>query len=304
MPDQTPTTWRTSARRGTLSVVLWAFGLATTLLLVGLWGRAVTHDQPTIQASARSAVSADVASDRIYGWIEDAVVSSGDIDPRAAEQAIAGLENRPEVEEAIGALVDQFVNALFVDEGEETNVELTDTLAPIVPLVVSALAEHDQAIDEATVAAVIEQAEAIDLDSGDAAMIASAADDARSLLSVIVVLAALALVSTGSSAVWLSTDRAAMVRLLATRVVLSALSFAVLFRVGAWVLDPDRGGSPIASGSSILLGSNAHVFLLVAAAGGVVASGIGWYVWRVKRTRPGPSDVSEVDSDTRELVNV
>lgn len=231
-------------------------------------------------------------------------MSSGDIDPTAAGQAIAGLENRPEVEEAIGALVDQFVDALFVDEGEEARVELTDTLAPIVPLVVSALAEHDQAIDEATVTAAIEQAEAIDLDSGDAAMIASVANDARSLLSVIVVLAALALVSAGSSAVWLSTDRAAMVRLLATRVVLSALSFAVLFRVGAWVLDPDRGGSPIASGSSILLGSNAHVFLLVAAAGGVVASGIGWYVWRAKRTRPEPNDVSEVDSDTRELVNV
>ena len=113
IPDQNPTTWRTSARRGTLSVVLWAFGLATTLLLVGLWGRAVTHDQPTIQASARSAVSAEWATDRIYGWIEDAVVSSGDIDPTAAGQAMADLEDRPEVEAAIGALVDQFVTALF-----------------------------------------------------------------------------------------------------------------------------------------------------------------------------------------------
>lgn len=303
IPDQNPTTWRISARRGTLSVVLWAFGLATTLLLVGLWGRAVTHDQPTIQASARSAVSAELATDRIYGWIEDAVVSSGDVDPTAAGQAMADFEDRPEVEAAIGALVDQFVTALFVEEGEAADVELTDTLAPIVPLIVSALAEHDQAIDEAVVAAALAQAEQIDLASGEAATIATVADDARSLLSVIVVLASLVLLSTGSSAVWLSADRPSMVRLLATRVVLSALSFLVLFRVGAWVLDPERGGGPIASGGSILLGSNAHVFLLVAAAGGVVASGIAWYVWHAKRMSRIRNDASDVDDDIRELVS-
>ena len=245
-----------------------------------------------------------MATDRIYGWIEDAVVSSGDIDPTAAGQAMADLEDRPEVEVAIGGLVDQFVNALFVDEGEETNVELTDTLAPIVPLIASALAEHDQAIDEAAVAAALAHAEGIDLASSEAATIASVAADARSLLSVIVVLASLVLLSTGSLAVWLSSDRPSMVRLLATRVVLSALSFVVLFRVGAWVLDPERGGSPVASGGSILLGSNAHVFLLAAAAGGVVAGGIAWYVWNIKRTSRKPNDASDVDVDTRELLSV
>lgn len=303
MPNEIPTTWRTSARRGTLSVVLWTFGLATTLLLAGLWGRAVTHDQPTIQASARAAVTAEVASDRIYAWIEDAVIASGEIDPVAAGQAIAELEDHPEIKVVLGAVVDEFVDALFVEEGEEAAIELIDTMRPILPLVASALEEHDETIDEAAVTAALEQAEEFDLDSGDAAMIASVADDARSLLSVIVVLAALVVLFTGSSAVILSTDRPAMVRTLATRIVLSALSFAVLFRAGAWVLDPERGGSPIAAGGSILLGSNAHVFLLVSAFGAAVAIGIAWYVRRSGQPQFGSMNAHDMD-DTRELANV
>jgi hypothetical protein len=59
-------------------MVLWAFGMATTLLLVGLWGRAETHDQVTVQETARSAVNAEIASDRIYSWIEDGVASRSD----------------------------------------------------------------------------------------------------------------------------------------------------------------------------------------------------------------------------------
>jgi hypothetical protein len=123
-------------------MVLWAFGLATTLLLVGLWGRAVTHDQVTVQETARSVVNAEIASDRIYSWIEDGVASSTDIDPLTTQRVISGLRGHPEVEGAVGALVDQFVGALFSEGRGDPRVELTDTLAPVIPLVVSQLMKH------------------------------------------------------------------------------------------------------------------------------------------------------------------
>jgi hypothetical protein len=285
-------------------MVLWAFGLATTLLLVGLWGRAVTHDQVTVQESARSVVNAEIASDRIYSWIEDGVASSTDIDPMTAQKVISGLRGHPEVEGAVGALVDQFVGALFSEDGGDLQVELTDTLAPVIPLVVSGFAAYDVPVDEALVSAALAEAKAIDLGTGDVADVARVVDSARALLSLIVVLSAVILAVTGSTAVWLSEDRLAMVRTLAIRVVLSALSFAVLFRVGSWALDPNAGGSPIAKGGSILLGSNSDVFLLAAFAGAAIGTGVGWFLWRRKRLVAGSSGTFDADDSTKELVSI
>jgi hypothetical protein len=302
MPERDPRPWRTSARRGSLSTVLWAFGLATTLLLVGLWGRAVTHDQATVQESARSVIDAEIASDRIYSWIEDGVTSATDIDPMTTQQVISGLRRHPEVEGAVGVLVDQFIGALFSGEGGTTTVELTETLAPVVPLVVSGFATYGVPVDEELVAAALVEAESLDLETGDVAAVVRVVDNARALLSLIVVTSASILVLAGSAAVWLSDDKLVMVRTLATRIVLSSLSFAVLFRVGSWALDPDGGGSPIARGGSTLLGSNSDVFLLAAFAGAAVASGVGAFVWRRRRLARRSLPVPEVDSDTRELV--
>ena len=304
MPTQNQTRWRTAARRGSISVVLWTFGLATTLLLVGLWGRAITHDRPTMQASVRSVVDAEIAGNRISSWIEDGIISSTDIGPETAEQVVSDLRKHPEVEAALGSLVDEFVGALFTAEGEEATLELRDALAPVVPLVASGLADHDIPVDESVLAAALAEADAIDLDTGDAAAVARVVDNARSVLTLIVVLSALTLVMTGLAAIWLSDERLAMVRTLATRIVLSSLSFAVLFRIGSWVLDPERGGSPIGGGGSMLLRSNADVFVVIALGAAVVSGGFGWLVRRRRHRTDQHTGGLESDADTRELVGI
>lgn len=283
--------------------MLWAFGLATTLLLVGLWGRAVVHDQPTIEATAHSIVDAELASDRIYRWVEDGLEASSDVDPETAQLVMTEIADHPEVEAVVGSLVDQFVGALFVAEGDAVDIDLAGTLTPVVPLFASTLRGHGETIDDEALAAALEEAEKLDLSTGDLATAVRVVDDARSLLSVIVVLSAITLVLTGGSAVALSSDRLVMVRTLATRLVLSAISFAVLFRVGSWVLDPEGGGSPVATGGSVLLGSNAHVFVLPGAAGALVAAGVAMYVWRSRRQRSS-GITAEARDDTRELVRI
>jgi hypothetical protein len=285
-------------------MVLWAFGLATTLLLVGLWGRAVTHDAPTVQAAARSAVDAEIAGDRIYSWIEDSVASSTDVDPATADEVISALREHPEVGAAVADVVDEFIGALFTVEGEVASVELTEPLAPIVPLVASEFAAREVSIDEAALTMALQDAEAAGLGTGDIATAVRIVDDARSLLSLLVVLAASTLVLTGASAVWLSEDHLAMVRSLATRIVFSALSFAVLFRVGSWALDPERGGSPIARSGSVILGSNTDVFLLVGIVFAGVAVGIGWALARRRRDDGADMHGHDTEADTRELVSI
>ncbi len=297
--------WRTSARRGTLSVVLWAFGLATTLLLLGLWGRAITHDQPTVQASVRAVVDAGVATDRIYAWIAEGVTTSSHVDDATAEQLVIDLREHPEIEAAVGSVIDQFVAALFTPEGEVATVELAGSLEPVLPLVLAGLAARDVSVDESALTAALENAETIDLGTGDAATIIDVVEDARSLLSLIVVLSGATLLLAGSLAIWLSEDGPEMVRRLATRILISALSFAVLFRVGSWALDPKRGGSPIAGGGSILLGSNGTVFIFVAVVAASVVGGVVWLVQRrTDRSRNEHTRIAESDADTRELVGI
>ncbi|MEE8457527.1 MAG: hypothetical protein V3S28_05715 [Acidimicrobiia bacterium] len=297
--------WRTSARRGTLSVVLWAFGLATTLLLLGLWGRAITHDQPTVQASVRAVVDAGVATDRIYAWIAEGVTTSSHVDDATAEQVVIDLREHPEIEAAVGSVIDQFVAALFTPEGEVATVELAGSLEPVLPLVLAGLAARDVSVDESALTAALENAETIDLGTGDAATIIDVVEDARSLLSLIVVLSGATLLLAGSLAIWLSEDGPEMVRRLATRILISALSFAVLFRVGSWALDPKRGGSPIAGGGSILLGSNGTVFIFVAVVAASVVGGVVWLVQRrTDRSRNEHTRIAESDADTRELVGI
>jgi hypothetical protein len=253
----------------------------------------------------RAVIDAEAATDRISTWIAEGVASSSHIDAVTAEKLVIDLREHPEIEAAVGSVIDQFVTALFTPEGEVATVELADSLDPLVPLVVVGLAAHDVTVDEPMLAAALENTETIDLETGDAATIVGVVEDARSLLSLIVAFAGATLLLTGSSAVWLSEDSPAMVRKLATRILMSALSFAVLFRVGSWALDPKRGGSPVAGGGSILLGSNGIVFILVAAVAGSIAGGAVWLVRRrTDRLENEQTHVARSEADTGELVSV
>lgn len=93
-----------------------------------------------------------------------------------------------------------------------------------------------------------------------------------------------------------------MLRGLAIRIAVGAASFAMIFRLGGWALDPRGGRSPIAAGGAALLTSNLHVFLIVALVAGAAAGGIGLVIHRQQQGQPV---VNEADEDrTEELVPV
>lgn len=299
-------TLRTSTRRGTLSVVMWVFGLSTTLLLLGLWGRAVTADQQTVTDTAMAVVDAEVAQDRIYDWIEGAISQSQGVGSAEAEVAISQLRESPELEAVIDNVIWSFVAALFAEPGETAVIDLEAALSPAVPVIVEQLSSQDVPVDESAVKAALDDASVIELDTGGAAGIAEIVSDARTLVSQVVVLAFFIMVASAAAAIALAQGRYAMLRTLAIRVVLSSLSFAVLFRLGSWAFDPDAGGSPVANGGSVLLGSNGHVFVLMAVVAAVIGSVGAWVAWQ-RRCWPAAAVDSEtelVDDDTKELVSV
>ena len=288
-------------RRAALPVVLWAFGFATTLMLIGMWGRTVAVDSATVEETAQTVVDAELATERVYGWLAEGLEVAAETDSATASRVAALVAARPEFASAVDTIVADFVAGLFAEPGEDPVVDVDAALAPLVPIVATELERADVPVDESRIENALDSAGVIELDTGEAASVAAAVGEARTLLTWVVFVAALALLAFGALALMLAEARYAMLRTLSTRVVLSALTYALLFRVAAWALDPDRGRSPVLGGGSVLLGSNGHVFLIVAAIAAALATLGGTVAWRRKRIRAvEPVAVRPQDDDTRQ----
>lgn len=306
LQSPTPAGRGLTTRRLALPWVLWVFGLSTTLLLVGLWGRAVTLDRDAIERSTEAALSADLVADRVWDWVGDGLSATAGLGPSDVDQAIAQVKNRPKAVAAADALVDEFVAALVAPPGEEATIDVSTALAPIVPEIVTELSGQGIDVPAAIIEATVSELDPVALDTGEAVSVGVVTEQAKELLTLGVLAAATVLLLSGSLAVALADDRWYMVRGLATRLAFSALSFAVLFRFGGWVLEPDGGGSPLRTSGAILIASNLHVFVFVFG----VAAAVAFAIWFVRRTptihsaRTSRHKGVDDDTSTQELVSV
>ncbi|MFV9671912.1 MAG: hypothetical protein ACNYZH_01705 [Acidimicrobiia bacterium] len=277
-----------AVRRITLPWALWIFGLSTTMLLVGLWGRAVTVDDDAIARSTEAALSADLVTDRVYDWIGAGLAATTGITDSESELVLDEVRAHPVAAGAIDVLIDDVVQALIAPPGAESSIDVAAALTPLVPEVVSELEDQGIAVPAGAVEAAVEDLDPVSLDTGEAISVGVVTDQARAILTRGVVIAAVMLAVAAVAVVLLSDDRWPMVRSLATRVSFSALSFAALFRIGGWALDPDGGRSPLRQSGSILVESNLDVFLITAGLAATVAAGI----WLIRRP---PAQASGVD---------
>ncbi|MEA3511249.1 MAG: hypothetical protein U9R51_07425 [Actinomycetota bacterium] len=305
-----------AARRLTLPWALWVFGLSTTLLLIGLWGRAVTVDDDVIARSTEAALSADLVTDRVYDWIGSGLASATGISDAESERVLDEVRAHPAAEGAVDALIDDAVRALIAPPGADVSIDVAAALTPLVPEVVSELEEQGIDVPGGAVEAAVESLDPVALDTGEAVSVGVVTDQARGVLTRGVVMAAVMLTVAAVAAVSLSEERWPMVRSLATRVSFSALSFAALFRIGGWALDPDGGRSPLRQSGSILVESNLDVFLIVAVVTAALAAAI-WLIRRPASESPRTNDnapntagsaearpVDAEDTSTQELVTV
>ena len=301
-----PTDRWLAPRRLALPWVLWVFGLSTTLLLVGIWGRAVTIDENTIAQSTEAALSADLVTDRVWDWVGDGLAATDGISPVDADRVLDEVRDRPEALGAVDALVDQVVQALVAPPGTETTIDVALALAPLVPEVVSGLSAQGVDVPAESVEAAVDSLDPVALDAGEAVSVGVVTDQATAVLTLGVLAAAGMLVMFGSVAVVIAEERWLMVRGLAMRIAFSGLSFAMLFRFGGWILDPDGGRSPLRRSSAILVASNLHVFVIIGLGAALIAATI-WVVRRPQRTHTGTPITHEQindDTSTQEVVSI
>lgn len=293
------------SRRWVLAVVLWAFGLATTTLLLGLWGRTVTTDEASLTESAQAAITTDTATDRITGWIADAIGAAADSADPAIGDAVERIAATKEAERAVDLIVADLVAAALAEPGEAPEADIASDLAPVVPLIVAELSGRGVDVSAAQVDTAVAAASSAIVESPEVTTAHSVVRSTRSFLTIVLVVGIAALILFASLAVALADEPLAMIRSLANRLAVSALTFVVVLRLGAWAIDPDRGRSPLPRGGSVLLGSNHLVLFTVAAAGLAVALTTG-IVLRNRRRQLRPTRDWDADSedDTVELVMV
>ena len=294
---------RTQPRSVALSVALWTFGLASSLFLVGMWGRTVAIDSATIEESARTVIDSDLATDRINTWFEEGLATAADLDSDTARSVVHAIETRSEYQEAVDSIIGAFVDTLFAEGGDTTSVDLDMALSPLVPIVADELVRRDVRVEVERIEEVLDDAGVVELDAGEAASVAAAVTDARAFLTQVVLVSLFGMLVTGLLAVSLASDHISMVKQLSTRVLVAAASYALILRLAGWALDPSRGRSPIVGGFSVIISSNSHVFLVFGGVAACVAAAVYWFTSR--DLDPTPDEQRDVvDDDTREFASV
>ena len=279
-----------------LSTALWLFGIATSMVLIGLWGRSVAGDQVTLEASTRAVLESEIVNDRVTDWLGDAITAAAQLSGDDVAAVVAAVDDTPEMQIAVDGVVDQAVAAALAPPGSATVLDLSAAIESLAPVVADALEERGVVSDADTVRAAARQVPSIVLSADDTVAVGNTAREVRGLLSKVVVIGLSGMLLSGAAAVGLNEDRVRQLRSLAIRIGVSAVTFAIIIRIGAWAVDPAGGRSPIAAGGAVLLKSNGHVLAAVAVGAATAAAAIS--LGLVRRHRPQP--ISEDSSDTNE----
>ncbi len=268
-----------------LAVVLWAFGLATTTLLVGVWGRSVTGNEATLTASARAALDESIVTDRVYRWVISEVDRIEGLDPRLLEPDISEVVASPEVLTAVDALIAELVQASLAPGGSEVEVDVAGALLPVKPVIADQFAKRGVPVTDADVQVILDRIGALVLSTEDELGVTDTISQSRSTLTVVLVVGSVALLVLGAIAVRMSDDRARMVRSLASRLIVSSFTFTLFLRISAWAVDPFGGRSPLARAGAVVLASNLMAPISVGIVAGAVSIGATLAIRTRRRVR-------------------
>ena len=263
--------------------MLWVFSVCTTLLLIGLWGRSVASDHVTLEASTRAVLESELIHERIESWISEALVTAAEVGGAEAADLTARLQASTEMQDVIALFVDEAVTTALAPPGTSPTIDVAEILEPAIPLLADEFSAAGLEGGVRRIQDTLDDLAPLVVDPEATASPSSIARSAVSLASTVVVIALIGMVVTGGLALLLAERPLQQLRALAMRISLSALTFAVILRLGSWAVDPAGGRSPIAAGSSVVLRSNWGILAFVAGGGLLLAAlAIAW-----QRTRRG-----------------
>ncbi len=220
------------------------FGFASTVLLVGIWGRAVVIDTEELAESLSPMAASEVVVDRFTTWMVDELGGAG-LDPVTAESAAEQVLETPAVTSALSNLLFEVVEAAASSDPNGATVDAAAVFAPAVPGITARLVEVGVSVDEEQVASAVADLDPIVVRQPQEQVLVGPDSEVAAKLGTAVGLAVVAMLIAGWAYVGVSLDRRKAMRSLLNRFALGALSFAIFLRIGSWILDPGGGRAPL-----------------------------------------------------------
>jgi hypothetical protein len=166
-------------------------------------------------------------------------------------------------------------------------VDVAAILTPASDQIASGLNEAGVPVTAEQVVAALSRLDPIVVrDPADRPLIGAASPLATSLGTAAILGAGLMAIS-GTAYIAMSRDRVRALRSLVTRFALGALSFAVILRIGSWLVDPEGGRAPFRESFALLANSKWMVPLTI----GLAAAGAALLL-RVSRRMLRPAATS------------
>lgn len=278
------------------SAAAWAFGFAMSVLLISVWGRAVVIDSAGLSESLTPLSQSLTVTDQVENWLVAELEESG-IDPAVSSGAIDQMLASSVVDEVLEDLVGEVVAAAASPDPQQAIVDVAAVLEPAIPELAFNLQAAGVAVGQAEVEQMVEGLEPLVIRPPDSGPAVGPQSKVVARLGTASVLALLAMALTGWAVVAISDDRWGELRRLGNRVAISGLSFALMLRIGSWVLDPAGGRAPLARTLSSLAASKWATPLMVAG----VAAAVAASAWsRGRYLRPVAASPSGSEPPTRE----
>jgi len=271
------------------SLSAWVFGLATTVLLLSFWGRAVVVDTDELADNVAPISESEEVTGRFSDWMTTQLVASGVPGDIAGEAATLSLFT-PEVKQALAAVVLGVVEAAAEPDPEGSAVDMASIFAPTVPAVTASLASQGIQAPETQVAAIVAGLDPLVIrEPGQEPVVGPASPVARRL-GIASVLAVISIMVFGAVYVLVADNRVRAMRTLSTRLAVGALTFALLLKLGSWVLDPGGSRAPISESLSQLADSK----WLIPAFAGMAASAAALVFWAIRSTTQAATNPPKV----------
>ncbi|MGH8943149.1 MAG: hypothetical protein ACRDWF_10065 [Acidimicrobiia bacterium] len=280
---------RNRSRRFAVGVAGWVFGLASTVLLVGIWGRAVVVDTNELADTLSPLAAGDMVSDRLATWLESELVNAG-VDGVGASVAADQVLAHPSVGPVLEQLVAEGVEAAASGDPNGGTVDVAAILLPASGQITTGLNEAGVPVTNEQVEAALARLDPLVIRDGSDQPFVGASSPLAANLGTAAMLGALLMLFAGTAYIVMSIDRMRAFRALLTRFALGALSFAVLLRLGSWLVDPEGGRAPFRESFALLANSKWMVPLTIGLV--AMAAAIVFRVFR-RRVRPAAGSRSE-----------
>jgi hypothetical protein len=274
------------SRRFAIGVAGWVFGLAATVLLGGVWGRAVVVDTNELVDTLSPLAASELVAGRISAWLESELAGSG-VGEAEAAAAARQILSHPAVGPVVEQLVAEGVEAAATGDPGGTSVDVAGILIPATGQITTGLNEAGVPVTEEQVGTALTRLDPITIrDAADQPLV-GAGSPLASGLGTAAILGAILMTISGTAYVVMSRDRVKAARALVTRFALGALSFAVILRIGSWLVDPAGGRAPFRESIALLADSKWMVPLTI----GLAAAGAA-LIMRIARRTVRPAATS------------